>query len=118
MLSAKTDKPTIRNAIFKRFTDDLGIIIADIAFKDLPDGVRVNVWLLDSRHIQTAGLLDIQGQFDLPEQFQHSHLLNELDEIAEGVKEARRKTGIAILVAAPTYRQPVKGTGLRGRWAN
>lgn len=45
----------------------------------------------------------VRSQFDLPDPFEHGHLLNEVDEIAEALKKARKG-------------HKVNGTGMRGNW--
>lgn len=52
--------------------------------------------------------------FDLPDPFEHGHLLNEVDEIAEQYKQARKGFFLSPLMVPE---RKVKGTGLRGRWA-
>lgn len=110
------DEGTIRNAILKRLGKEPGTAVADILVEDHGDHIKVGVWVLLEDTVQLAGLIDIRARFDLPAEFEHSHLLNEIDEIAEACKEARRKAGIALLIAGPGKREPLTGTGLRGRW--
>lgn len=69
--------------------------------------------------VVTADMGDLVGLvtslFDLPVPFEHRHLLNEIDEVAEGVKKARHdffRNGMQLKGL-----KDMGGTGLRGRWA-
>lgn len=55
----------------------------------------------------------LRSKFDLPDPFEHGHLLNEVDEIAEKCKEARKGFFTSSLVARE---RKLNGTGMRGRW--
>lgn len=114
----RDDKPTIRNAILKRIDAEPGCAIADIKIEDGADCIKVGVWTL----LLDVGkdLVDVRSFFDLPPEFAHKHLLNEIDEIAEQIKDARRRAG-PFAVFNPSrenYREALSGTGLRGRWSN
>ena len=109
MLTA-ADTPTIRNAVHKRLGKEPGVKICDIKFTKSEIAIRVGI-------VATLGLDDrivTRSMFDLPSEFEHAHLVNELDEIAEQYKAARldffRNGGVE-------GEKEVTGTGLRGRWA-
>ena len=109
MLTAD-DTPTIRNAIHRRLGKEPGVRICDIKFTKSEVAIRCGV-------VATLGMderIVTRSMFDLPAEFEHSHLINELDEIAEQYKAARLeffKTGGVV------GEKEVSGTGLRGRWA-
>ena len=113
------DKPTIKNAIMRRLDNEPGVAVVSIDFRDNEDGsLRVHVWLLRTDTIQEFGMVDTHSDFDLPKEFHHSHLINEIDQIAEHSKEAKRQAG-GRLIYRPEFlrgREPVTGTGLRGLW--
>lgn len=115
------DKNTIRHAILKRLDDKkLGLAIADIIVKQADDkSIHVGVWIVLADIATADHIPDVRAFFDLPEQFRLRQVHNEIDEIAEGCKEAKRKAGIGRIVWQPgaeQKREPLKGTGLRGRW--
>ncbi len=108
------DEPTIRFAIRRRLEKEPGVRILDLHVKprlsDIPPHIRVGI------RAQLGQLpLYPKSRFDLPAEFEHIALLNEIDEIAEQYKECRRaffanggkSVGVEI---------EVKGTGVRGRW--
>lgn len=117
------DEPTIKNAIWKRLHQPGTTEIADIRVINHPDAkpayIEVGIWFVLKDRIQIDGLVDPRSFFDLPVEFTHSHLLNEIDEIAEQLKAVRKETAIARIMFNPEARQgrsAVLGTGLRGRW--
>ena len=117
------DDATIRNAIHKRLGREAGCEIADIRIVNQPDAtpphIEVGVWGIIRDRVQDTGLIDTRSHFDLPAEFSHSHLLNEIDQVAEQVKAARTKTNVGRIVWEPGKTQPreaLKGTGLRGLW--
>lgn len=77
---------------------------------DVPAHIRVGVRAQLGQTIQ-----NVKSRFDLPAQFEHSQLLNEIDEIAEQYKEVRRSffANGGVPLGAEVA---VKGTGVRGRW--
>lgn len=81
-----------------------------------PDCIRVGVWVLLTEVAEAIG--DVRSKFDLPPLFEHKHLLNEIDEIYEQVKEAKRKIGpFAVYIPGrENQREGLEGSGLRGRW--
>jgi hypothetical protein len=119
------DEATIRNAIWKRLHEPGKTEIADIQVVNYPDDnppfIRVDVWFILKDRIQQDGLIDPRSHFDLPHEFEHSHLLNEIDEIAEQLKFIRKDTKLSALsfvrnLFGANQRKVVSGTGLRGRW--
>lgn len=104
------DTATVRHAILKRLDNERRAKICDIRFAQIPDGVAVGIeTLLD-------GVIDLWSRFDLPKSFELSHVHNEIDEIAEQYKAARKQyyeNGGAFLVQPE---RQIAGTGLRGRW--
>jgi hypothetical protein len=113
MLTAE-DAPTIRNAIQKRLGTEPGVAICDIrvASHDYGAVLRVGIMaLLDGEAIVTRSL------FELPNPFELGHLHDEIDEIAEQYKAARKAhygRGGAPMVSPEKH---LAGTGMRGRWA-
>ena len=102
------DVPTIRHAIIKRLSTEPGVAIADIPVDVAHDCIRVGV-------IVTLGeSLLVRSRFDLPSEFELVHLHNEIDEIAEQYKAARKDfwSNGRMMVGE----KAVPGTGLRGRW--
>lgn len=112
------DNATVRNAILKRLDLEKGVMVFDIKIEQKADCIAVGVWagILDAG----KDIIDTRSFFDLPPEFEHKHLLNEIDEICEQIKESRKHAGLfAVFDASKSHiREPVKGTGLRGRWAN
>lgn len=107
MLTAD-DTPTIRNAILKRLGPEPGVIICDIKFAKAPGLIAVGL-------ISTLGTtIRVKSRFDLPDPFEHGHLVAEIDEIAEQYKTARRDFFTSRLPVSETKTLP--GTGARGRW--
>jgi len=118
------DEATIRNAIWKRLHEPGKTEIADIQVVNNPDAtppfIRVDIWFILKDRIQNEGLIDPRSHFDLPAEFERSHLLNEIDEIAEQLKFIRKDTKLTMLkfmgAIFGSRRKAVSGTGLRGRW--
>lgn len=118
------DEATIRNAIWKRLHEPGKTEMADIQVENHRDAspahIRVGIWFILKDRIQHEGLIDPRSFFDLPAEFTHGHLLNEIDEIAEQLKVIRKETGrVGLVFKALTVfqrRTAVIGTGLRGRW--
>jgi len=108
------DEPTIRNAILRRLSKERGIQIADILVVPRPDCIRVGVLFTKDGPQKGDAKLIVRSIFELPPQFQHAHLIAEIDEIAEGAKQAKRDWGIGSAIIAPDVR--LKGTGERGNW--
>lgn len=133
MLTYETGEPTIKHAIWKRLGNERGVNIVDIRIlkrvkgdtytydgeprtaKD--DHIAVGVWLILSDTAWDGGIIDLKSFFELPHEFEMDQVRNQIDEIAEKVKEARVKAGLKILHRPGLQRREVlDGTGLRGGW--
>ena len=57
--------------------------------------------------------ISLRSEFHLPDPFEHGHLVNEIDEIAECLKRARKD---AFLSPPSTEVRHVTGSGARGKW--
>ena len=116
---AYDDWPTIKNAIQKRVGAEPGIRVVDIKIKNLgdpksPEGefIKIGVEVLIDSHWEAFSVTE------LPKEFQHIHLLNQIDEMIESFKAARLngwKKGEISDVKNPTLNR-LPGTGLRGHW--
>jgi len=125
MLTAD-DTPTIRFAITRRLDREPGVDVLDVLMQSYAAGesyldLSTRLMLPTPMPFIRIGVLARLGNsittrswFDLPDPFEHGHLLNEVDEIAEQYKEARK----GFFLSPMTERErKVKGTGLRGRWS-
>jgi hypothetical protein len=104
------DEPTIRNAILKRLSVERGIRLLDIKIKRHKDNVAIGVLA------QLDTVLLVRSRFDLPPEFEYTHLHNEIDQIAEQYKCARIDYWRNGRPEAMPEREVI-GTGLRGLWA-
>lgn len=109
MLHAEHDTPLIRNALHRRLDKERGVRIDDIKFLRTDTHLQVRV------EIEVGGALNLISEFDLPNTFEHGHLINEIDEIAEACKRARMEFWLS---GRPVFegRRELPGTGLRGNW--
>lgn len=112
------DAPTIRHAIIRRLSKEVGVAIADIKIEDRPDCIRVGVWLLRVDLPTEDGIVDTRSWFELPKQFYLRDLHNQIDEVAEQSKIAKREAGLKIIhrPGLEAMRKDIIGTGLRGSW--
>ena len=114
------DAPTIRNAILKRLGKEPGVAIADIYIAEAGDkAIQVGIWLIRTDVPTEDGLLDTKSTFELPPTFEHKALLNQIDEVAEQSKIAKKQYGVGKILWTPEAernRHSVLGTGLRGAW--
>lgn len=136
MLCYQNDAPTIRHAIMRRLEKEPGVAIADLVIKEVKKGdkitrtgveleaqddhIAVGVWIIIMDRVQDEGLIDARSFFDLKPQFELRQVHNEVDEIAEQIKAARRQAGVGRLLWRPGMereRHDVLGTGRRGRWS-
>ena len=110
------DTPTIRNAIIKRLEKEYGIEYVFMNFVKLPGShieVNLNImlgWVSDR-------VFTVDSTFDLPDPFEHGHLLDEIDQVAEQVKAARKEfwgRGAGVILSPEVQ---LAGTGRRGLWA-
>lgn len=108
MLTAD-DTPTIRFAVLRRLGTEPGVRICDIKFGKGDGVIAVGIIAALGDSIIT------KSRFDLPDPFEHGHLIAEIDEIAEQYKKARRDFFTAALPISEE--KTLAGTGTRGRWA-
>jgi hypothetical protein len=135
MLPANS-QPTIKNAILKRLGAERDVRVCDMMVVPcLSNGKPANDDQVEANdndvgyiHVEVFATLTggpvindnetpIVSMFELPVPFEHAHLLNEIDEIAEHLKQVRRdlwlpRGGRAVYVPITT----IAGTGLRGGW--
>lgn len=119
------DTPTIRFAIMRRLDKEPGVEICDLIVRTTED-IPGPMGLVYERPLGfiAVGILALLGQmlttrshFHLPDPFEIGHLHNEIDEIAEQYKAARKEFfGRGGNFMAHPEKQ-LAGTGLRGRWA-
>lgn len=111
MLLAPRDFPIIRHAIIKKLDAEPGVKICDIKLRERADCVRVGIIaVLDG----FDGLV-VDSRFELPKQFELRHVHNEIDQIAEQYKFARRDFW-SHRRTLPGIEHQVIGTGMRGLW--
>ena len=106
------DTPTIRHAINRRLGVEVGVTICDIKFAKGLNYIAVGILA----ELDNGGPIT-RSRFELPIPFEHGHLLEEIDEIAEQYKAARKAhfgSGSGLIL---TPERQLQGTGLRGRWA-
>jgi hypothetical protein len=106
------DTPTIRLAINRRLGILPGVHVCDIKFAGRGSGT-IGVAILATFSGAGEGII-ADAKFELPDPFEHGHLLDELDEVAESWKTARRDHFLAALPVSE--RKFLPGTGMRGRW--
>lgn len=120
------DIPTIRWAIRWRLDSEPGAYVLE---PTLVQPIKRGEWYTDVktrldvqaredfiRVVVMVGLgmtVHTQSEFHLPDPFEHGHLLNEIDEIAESLKKARKGAFTSPLASAV---RKVDGTGARGNW--
>ncbi len=114
MLNYEDGAPTIKFAITRRIEKERGVELLEVKVQNHPDAdppfIAVGVLALVDDELVASSL------FHLPEEFEHAHLLNEIDEVAEGFKGARINVAMEGK-PEPDVRRRMIGTGLRGRWA-
>ena len=110
------DEPTIRHAIMRRLEAENGVKVFTLLIRDHKDFIKAGVGCtVGAPSMLGTQPLITEHLFELPVPFEHSHLINEIDEICEKIKEARKRHFLAGSPSTP--RQHLPGTGLRGRWA-
>lgn len=123
------DTPTIRLAINRRLGTLPGVAICDIKFERYKKGemardIDSKLMLPSPCAMLRVGVLATvsvgegivtKSVFDLPDPFEHGHLLAEIDQIAEQWKRARRDVYLADLPVSEEKFVP--GTGTRGLWS-
>lgn len=107
MLTAE-DIPTIENAINRRLKLEPNVHVWDVICTPTRGAILVRV------ELEVGGSLDVESQFDLPDPFEHAHLLDEIDQIAEHCKQANKQYWLNGRIMAG--RHTLTGTGLRGGW--
>lgn len=125
------DTPTVRWAILRRLDKEPGVAPAELRFwkyhqgdaypvnpDDEPEKWRwgtASAPFLRVRLILMLGdFMHLTSRFDLPVPFELGHVHDEIDEIAEQCKKARRDFFTEALPVSEEKR--IEGTGLRGRW--
>ena len=114
------DQPTIKHAILKRLDKEPGIAVCEVAMhaheKATPPYIAVGVlYTVDGLYVEKATIA--QALFDLPIPFEHSHLLNEIDEVCEQAKAVRKSIvgrGRGLILMPE---KQLRGNGRRGNWA-
>lgn len=111
------DGTAVKHAIIKRIDEERGCSVADVKIEEQPDCIAVGVLIIIDDAISETGLLDIRSFFDLPLQFEMTEVHNQVDEIAEACKKARKAAGLSFRFnpSTITYREKLPGTGRR-RW--
>jgi hypothetical protein len=113
MLTYEDGEPSIRFAITRRLSKEAGVKTVDVRVKKFGDSIRVGVWTDLDDTIYTTSI------FELPLEFDIAHVRNEVDQIAEQLKAARRDHFGRTLRGqrlAPGIGAQLAGTGLRGLW--
>lgn len=111
------DDPTIRFAIHRRLDHERGVKICEIKIaphrKDKPPFIAVGVLT------ELDNSLVLRSVFHLPGEFDIAHLRNEIDQIAEQYKAARKEYFGRVFAGQVmmTPERQLLGTGLRGLWA-
>ena len=109
------DTPTIRFAIQRRLDKEPGIDYVHTTFAKFPGS---HITVLVELHLGWVGekLFHMRSTFDLPDPFEHGHLLDEIDQVAEQAKAARKDyfgRGAGIVLNPQVQ---LAGTGQRGLW--
>ena len=100
--------PIIRHALLKKLETEPGVQVCDILIHRHADCIAVGVLaVLDGMD----GLV-MRSRFELPLEYELLQVHNEIDEISEQIKTARREAHLA----KPDCEVQLLGTGLRGRW--
>lgn len=121
------DIPTIRFAIRWRLDGEPGSYVIE---PTLVQPIKKGEWYADIntrldmraredfiRVVVLIGLgmmIHVRSEFHLPDPFEHGHLLNEIDQIAEKLKEARKEAFSSPLRVGAVRK--LEGTGTRGNW--
>lgn len=112
MLLTGRDEPTIKHILTTRLETLPRVKILDFKMKTTRDCIKIAV-LLDVDDLK----LGVDSYFELPLVFEKTQLLNEIDEIAEGVKTARVEMLVCTDLKPSPLTRRLPGTGIRGRWA-
>ena len=112
MLSAENDIPIIRHAITKKLGAERGVTIYDLVIREVKDCIRVGVITV----LDGPGGIQTESRFELPKQFELRHVHNEIDQIAEMIKMARRDFWANGKTLPGSIERQIIGTGMRGLW--
>lgn len=91
------DDSTIRNAIWKRLYDpERGVILHkfdDIGLRKAGNAIHIQltIYVQPIPGFESGEVLRLRSGITAPLAFDHGRLLNEIDEVAEAIKAARRK---------------------------
>lgn len=107
------DNPTIRWAIIKRLDKEPNIRVLDVLMKQHDEGNGQKVIHIGVQVFVGESITAI-SRFDLPEQFTHAHLVNEIDQMAEHFKKAL--VDFTLGDKGRSGAETIPGTGLRGAW--
>lgn len=111
------DRDTIRHAIWKRLVAEPGVDIRkfeDIVIRLRKDKraveIALRIWVRPIPGFETGTVLKLSSGITAPLQFEHSRLLNEIDEVAEQIKATRREhLGISSSVLKPSVQMAGNG---------
>lgn len=103
------DAPTIRWAILKRLEKEPGVRFVRVFAKPFPGHIGVGVEATVHDTLQT------RSHFRLPVEFEHAHLIREIDEIAEQIKAAWREFN-GVIRSDQTAGGQLAGNGLAGNF--
>ena len=114
--SVEDSCPIVQRAIMRRVDTEPGVKICSIKMKHHKgDCLRVGLqyFILGDDGTELIG----RSLFELPEIFEHSHLLNEIDQVCEQIKAAKKEHfGLASRGSPSGTEKTLQGTGLRGLW--
>jgi len=108
------NEPTIRFALLRRLDQEPGVKVCEI--KVIPHLTEQPPFIAVGVLVKLGELLTTRSIFHLPAEFDHRHLVNEIDEIAEQYRAARKayfRNGMVMT----TPEKQLLGNGLRGNWA-
>lgn len=106
------DKPSIKYGIEKRLGKESGVSVLEILVTKHRACITVGVLYIVDAHDDQK--LIMRSTFDLPLEFYLKQVHNQIDEMCEQVKFARKDYGITRCLYQKE--KPVPGTGRRGAW--
>ena len=111
-----SDEPTIRNALMKRLPKEPGITVVDIVITKRPDCIFVGIDAEIDANSDAA--LITRSKFELPRWFDYQHLHDEIDQVCEQFKAARKQHHGRALAGQVVQSAEIAlaGTGRRGLW--
>ena len=118
MISFAEGEPTIRNAIIKRLDAETGVKTCEVRVDRVREAKAAGHFISVGVLVMLDGLLVGRSLFHLPDPCEHLHLLNEIDEMCEQFKSARRRYTSEVLAGSARHGKVWQslGSGLRGRW--